>query len=217
LTLTVLYLVVILYSSIIGLIKFRRLDLAFKLLTLLLMGTFVSETISTISMYVFRNNSLNGKIYLSFHIIAFGLIYYNLFDKPTIRKIILSITAVFFLSSIIINFIHAPRLLPSYMIMVQSLLLVGYSILYFFKLFQAPTEEEIISSSKLWFNSSVLIYFSSSFVIWASFYYLYLHKRVYLDLNLILTLLNIFHYSLFGISLHLYQIKTVEVVDGKSH
>lgn len=216
-TLTIIYLAVILYSSIIGLIKFRRLDVPFKVLTLLLMGTFVSETISTISLYVFRNNSLNGKIYLSFHIIIFGILYYYLFEKRGLRTMIAVITVIFFILSLIFEFVNALPVLPSYMIMVQSLLLVVYSILYFFKLFRAPTEQEIINTAKLWFNSSVLIYFSSSFVIWASFYYLYSHKRVFLDLNLILTLLNIFHYSLFGISLFLYKLNSNPVVDGKDH
>jgi len=168
-------------------------------------------------MYVFRNNSITGKIYLSFHIIVFGMLYYYLFDKRRIRKTIAIITMTFFTLSVVFDLIDTLQILPSYMIMVQSLLLVVYSILYFFKLFRAPTEEEIINSSKLWFNSSVLIYFSSSFVIWASFYYLYSHKRVFLDLNLILTLLNIFHYSLFGVSILLYKINPNPLVDGKGH
>jgi len=218
LTLTIIYLAVILYSSIVGLTKFRSLDRPFRLLTLLPVGTFVSETISTICWQVFRNNSLSGKIYLPFHILLFGAIYYYLFDKKSIRRMIIAFTIVFLITSIFVMcFVRTDRILPTDLITIECLLLVSYSILYFFKLFQAPTEEEIVNSSKLWFNSNVLIYCASTSVIWISFHYLYIHGRFFPGLGLILTLLNTFHYSLLGVALHLYKTNPNPVVDGKDH
>jgi hypothetical protein len=54
-------------------------------------------------------------------------------------------------------------------------------------------------------------------VIWISFHYLWLHHRDFPGRQLILNLLNIFHYFLLGLTLHLYKPKPNPVVDGKHH
>ena len=200
---TFVYLLIILVFSIIGILKFKYCDITFKLLTALLFYTFISEVISTFLEYTSGNNSIPQKIYTLFHIAIFTSIYYTIFDQPLIKKIVLFVGVIFFLYALyyIIKFNKSE--LPSYLIMLDAIILVFFSILYYFELVLNPNVENILSSGNFWLNTSVILYFTGVFIFFASFNYLLLHNK-----NILIQLGNIknffldpLHYFLLGLSL----------------
>lgn len=215
--LTAIYILILFVSSIVGLTKLRQLDKPFYLLTLLLMITTPSELMAEICNHIYGSNAINAKIYLTIHIPFFGAIYYSLFKDTIPGQSIPVITVSFLTVAITYNFLDPSWAIPFGKISVESFLLMCYSTLYFFKLFRNPADGELSDSSKLWFNGSVLIYFASAFVIFSSLNYIFNHKLAPLVFDIILNLLNIFHYSLFGIALHLYKPKPSPIPDGQGH
>ncbi len=197
----IIYLAIILISCVIGLCNFKLSNKVFKLLTCFSGYTFISETIAQVSSHVNKTNAFVHKIYLPVHLIFFCSIYYYLFQAKSwkIRATISS--AILFVLIVIYEKYQEKLVLPAYGIMLEGILLVVFSILYFFQLIKNPIEGKLTSLGEFWLNSSVLFYFSGTFLFWATFNYFYFNKLSFMPYMMILWVLNIIHYSILGLSL----------------
>ena len=202
----IIYLVILLLDSLFGLIYYKKCDCSFRLLTILLVFTFISETISLVLSSVTKNDSLPEKIYTPVHILLFSSIYYILLRSPSYQKIIVTLGSVVFIGALVVISMYSRRELPSWIIMIDAAMLVAFSILYFFELIHEPTEDKILTSGPFWLNTSVLIYFSGTFIFFASFeYLLHNNKEALIELSAIKDILfDPLHYLLLGLALVLH-------------
>jgi hypothetical protein len=201
---SVIYLTVILISMAVGLCQFRRSDYVFKVLTLLLLFTFLSETTSFAFAHLVGNNSLIHKIYAPLLVIFFCLIYYELFIARRVKILSICVSLVVFSFVLFVDIFQEKAVSPAYAIMVIALELIFFSILYFYQMISNPSIKDIGRSPEFWLNTGVLIYFTGSFIFWATFDYFYHHGIIISQYMIVLWVLNIIYYSTLGISLYFH-------------
>lgn len=200
----IIYLSIILIAALFGIVNIKKCNTAFKLLTYFLCYTFLSETTAQIFSHVLKNNSLIHKIYLPIHVVFFCGIYYNLFIENSLKKICLYTLVILFAFVVLLEVINKQAILPAYGIMVEAIVLVAFSILYFYQLLINPSEKKIIQTGEFWLNSSVLFYFSGSFLFWCTFNYFFHHKLSFAPYMIMLWVLNLIHYSILSLALFLH-------------
>jgi hypothetical protein len=188
-------------AAFLGLFYFRKSGILFRLLTLYLLYTLISEVVSYISSRLFQNNSLVQKIYLFVEIIFISGIYYSLFKYSRKKRIILFLSSFLFLFCFFYFILDKQALLPGYPLTLESIMLIIFSVMYFYQLLKYPYEHDLLSMGEFWLNSSVLVYSTGSFVFWVTFHYLYSHHIVLPGLPVIMNALDILHYSLFGLAI----------------
>src|SRR3954451_4412103 len=101
-----IYRIFILAALVIGLIYYQKSNLPFRILTLYLGYTFLSECLSLYFRNSLHNNSLVQKIFLLVEIASVGLIYYLLFEIKWCKVLTKIITLCFFLFSLVFILLH---------------------------------------------------------------------------------------------------------------
>lgn len=199
-----IYLGILLSSAFLGFIKFKKCSLTFKLVTIFLFVTFCKETPNTILAYI-SNNSFLQNIYTPIHVGFFVSIYYTMIVSGKIKIFILYFGVVVFAGTLIGVLSSPMDKLPWILISIDAMMLVIFSILYFYELIKYPIDENIFASGYMWLNASVLIYFTTSFIFWISFPYIAKQDNARQDLLFyILDQLGSVHYFLLLIALYLH-------------
>jgi hypothetical protein len=159
-----------------GTLKIRTFDLNSKVLFFYL---FVAFTVEMIGIYFSLNNEYNLFIFYIFSFLEFSFfcfIFMNLLNYPK-KYILFSVfTAAFGVLAIIDFYINGARKMNEISRNTECILLMFFSILYFYKLIKKPIEQSLISTFSFWFCSSVLIYFAGSFFIFLFTNYLLIRK-----------------------------------------
>lgn len=187
----------------------------FRVLTLYLSYTLVSEIVSLAVSYVWHNNSLVQKVYLCAEIVFMGGIYYLLFRHSRQKKVIIIFSILLFLFCLIFFIANGEALLPAYPLTAESIAFIVFSVMYFFQLLKYPYEQDLLSMGEFWLNSSVLVYSTGSFIFWVSFYYLYNHHIILPGLPVIMNALDILHYALLGLAVF-FHVKRKSIIMHES-
>lgn len=167
-----------------GLIFFRKLHTAFKVVTGLLLITLCSESISRLLIYEGKPNFPVFHFYVIVSFWIYSVIYYFLMEKSRIRMGLLLIPILFTGFSFIISLYYQPLAsFPSINITVSNFILIVYSLVYYKYIIDLNPFEILRTKSWFWFNSSVLAYFSIQLFIWGILNYL-IENRYNLDLIL---------------------------------
>lgn len=199
----IVYLILLLSVSVLGCIRYKRLDLSFRLLSFYCLYTFLSESISLILAYYIHNNSTVEKLYFPIEVIFLSFIYYILFESKRLKLVIIVLSSFLLVAAALLYYFYPQPLLPSYLVTAESAVLMAYSILYFLQLISDPVESRLLALGEFWLNSSILIYSTGSFVFWLTFYYLYHHKIFVPTLQIILFVLNILEGVMIAVSIYL--------------
>lgn len=206
--------IVLASAAFFGLFHFRKSGILFRLLTLYLLYTLISEVVSFYSSKIFHNNSLVQKIYLFVEIIFISGIYYLLFRYSRKRRIIIVLAAFLFLFCFFYFILDKQAILPGYPLTLESIMLIIFSVMYFYQLLKYPYEHDLLSMGEFWLNSSVLVYSTGSFVFWVTFHYLYSHHIVLPGLPVIMNALDILHYFLLGLAIF-FHVKRKSLIMHK--
>jgi hypothetical protein len=121
------------------------------------------------------------------------------------KKIIAFFSGILLIVSLISFLLNTEAVMPSYLITIESIMLLFFSILFFYQLLDHPYEQNLLTMGEFWLNSSVCVYCMGSFFFWASFYYLYRHHIVLPGLKVIMDTLDILHYLLLGLAIFFYS------------
>jgi hypothetical protein len=199
-----IYRIFILAALVIGLIYYQKSNLPFRILTLYLGYTFLSECLSLYFRNSLHNNSLVQKIFLLVEIASVGLIYYLLFEIKLYKIVTQFITVCFFLFSLIFIFLYPEPILPSYLVAAEALFFIFFSLLFYRQLLVFPKEKDLLVSGAFWLNSSLLINSAGSFVFWITFRYLWNHHILFPNLLNILFALQLIEYTILGVALYLH-------------
>jgi len=191
----IIYRAIILIGALTGFLYWSRLSAAFRLLALFLLYTFISESAALYMAFTRNFNYSVFKVYLLVQIAFWGGVYFFLLTNKTAKKLTLALSAALWVISCIYIFSLPEKKMPIIMIDVESVLLIFFSISYFYFLIRNPVEDNILKLPGFWLSSSVLIYNCGSFIYIASFNFLANTGITKITLNNVHNALNIFHYG----------------------
>jgi hypothetical protein len=142
--------------------NFRHLDKVLKIVALFFVISFISDLILIITTALRVNNNLPVvNIFYVVNIIFFGIIYYQAFFEPILKKMVMVLSAMVFLFAIY-NLIFVIKLTeyPSASNTALSVISIIFSLIYFYQLLNRQEFIHIEKQGLFWFNSAVLFYFS---------------------------------------------------------
>jgi hypothetical protein len=145
-----------------ALVNYGQLDKTLKIAALFFLIAFLVDLLAALTTQLqVTNNMPLIHLFTVISILFFTAIYYNAFIRPLLKKVILILSA-FALLIVIFNlvFIEGIWQYPSISITVLSVLLIFFSLAYFYQLLN---RQEFIHIEKLgifWVNAGVLFYFA---------------------------------------------------------
>jgi hypothetical protein len=153
--------------AIAGMVRFKRLTMPFKTLTILIIFDFLLTTVgNTYVIKIYKNNALISHIQTLDNYIFYSLVYYQLFRNTLIKtgiSILLILITVFF----VINAIYLQpynKVFPSNVVLPTEILFVIFSLLLFKQMLAYPIQVNIIHQSVFWFNTAILFFSTTMFL-----------------------------------------------------
>jgi hypothetical protein len=115
----------------------------------------------------------------TFEYSAYAIIYYYLFVNRRIKQIALYSMPIVIVLSIIDGCFFQPftKSFPSYLIAPEEILCAIFSILLFKQMLQYPVQVNIIKQSLFWFNTAILFFSTTMFIILSLANYFTTYKR----------------------------------------
>jgi len=208
-----LYLLLLFLVSFIGILRYSKLSPAFKTLTILIIATFISETIKKIVGKIFHNSMPIAHLWAITEYTFFSFVYYYLLKNRYAKKLI--IASVFFmilLEIVNITFFESLLQFPAILLNVSQFIYVLYSLLLFRQMLIQPAEESLFKQSIFWFNLDVLLFSAAMFLNFALTSYFIKNK---LDATMLIyfsIIVNMLFYTVIGISI-LIDNKKYDAVD----
>lgn len=184
-----------------GIVNFRRLDRTVKTAAVFFMVAALFELILVLTIRMgIANNMPLLHLFIAISIVFFSIIYYRAFYSAALRK------AVLFMGPAALLVIVANALLiqgiwlyPSLSNTVQGIMLISFSLLYFYQIFTRQEYIHIEKQALFWINSGVLIYFSVNIFLFMLFNLVIAQQRQ--ELYAIHSVTNIFSNILYAIGL----------------
>ncbi len=150
----------------IGLYKYKRLIKEQKLLLLIIIALIVNDGLT---FYLREQNQSNLWVYHYYVPIQFCLItvlYRHMLKLIVSGKVMVFIGMIFVLFSLANTlFLQGIEQFNTNAILISNVVFVLFSLLFFYQLLKAPLIEELERLPQFWINLAVLIYYSSSSVL----------------------------------------------------
>jgi hypothetical protein len=198
----VLYLGLLLIVALAGTINLKKLSMPFRLLTLLIGITFLSEVLSRKLAVSIQNSN---PVYHFFGFIEYSLLaflYIKLLSSKIMKKwVLISIPVMIVISMLNTLFFQTFTSFPSYVLIVSYGLLSILSLVLFIQITEYPSSLNILRLEVFWLNTIILFYCSSGFITLAFHNYM---NRHHIDDALINTVgfwINIFVYAGMGVTI----------------
>lgn len=160
-----IYFIILLIGTLIGIVKYKKLTMPFKWLTTMLFVTLISEAIA----YVLRQkiHSANNAVYHVFNLleyVGFAFVFYHLFINDTHKKVVKYTIFVYPILSVLLSvFVQSIWLLPSIFIIISYITLSIFCLLLFRQMMHNLSATPLFKDAIFWFNTVALIQFSTSF------------------------------------------------------
>jgi hypothetical protein len=208
-----LYLLLLFLISLAGVMRYNKLSPAFKALTILIIATFVSETIKKIVGKIFHNSMPVAHLWPIGEYAFFSLVYYRLLSGTRTKKLVIaSIFFMILLEIVNIAFFESLLQFPAILLNVSQFIYVLYSLLLFRQMLIHPAEDSLFRQSIFWFNLDMLLFTTAMFLNFALTSYFIKNK---LDATILIyfsIIVNMLFYTVIGISI-LIDNKKYDAVD----
>ena len=149
-----------------GLYSYHHLSLPFKLLICSVIVAFILEIFSLIFVLKYKHNAPVIQLECVTEYIFFLLIFYYLFIKKQIKRIIalcmIAGTLLFLLNALFLQ--HFNEDFPSYIYILSHIIFVIFSLLLFRQMLSYPLDINISRQSVFWFNTAILFYSTTMFL-----------------------------------------------------
>ena len=151
----------------IGIVRFRKLTMPFKLLVLLQIIDLLLTTVTDkLVVTKYHTNALISHIQALNSYIFYSLIYYFLFKNIYVKRFLLfsiiPITVFAFINAISIE--HYYNTFPIYVLIPTEILYVIYSLLLFRQMLLYPVQVNIVKQSVFWYNIAILFFSATMFM-----------------------------------------------------
>lgn len=170
------------------LLYYRRFDRIVKVAAAYLVVSAISDGIQLNSNELhIHNNFPLIHAYLLMSTIFFGIIYYRAFFSLFIKKVVLIVTgAVLVVAVINVIFIEQLFDYPSITNTALSVMLIVFSLMYFYQLLTRQDFVHIEKQPLFWINSSVLFYYSVTIFLFMLFKKLSVEQNAsYFQINIV--------------------------------
>jgi len=201
-TIYLVYLLVLLLATIPGLIRYRQLSKAFRILTILILCTLISEGTKKLYTQIYHTNMPQAHAWAIIEFSLFSLTYYYLIIDARIKRLILFIIGGMVMLEIA-NVIFFEKLtqFPSLILEASHIVYVIYAVILFRQMLLSPTEQSLFKQSLFWFNINMLFYATTMFLNYALLSYFIENKLDILPLVYFALVINLIFYIVIGISL----------------
>lgn len=199
---TIIYQSILLTGSIVGLIYYRRMDKASKIIVLFVSSTFISEAIATFFAVKYHNNIVVFHVYNPIQTVLLSL-YFNFsiekFNKKNIGWIIAGFAVAFsIINSVFIQSIF--KVFNSNVLIVESFLVIGMCLYSFYDLLLGDELIEIFSYKRFWYTALLLTFWSFTFCYWLVWHALFESTANNIQwLGVMIWVINVLCYSGFAI------------------
>jgi hypothetical protein len=201
-TIYVVYLTLLLLIAIVGFTRFKKLSKGFRILTVLILCTLISESIKKVYGKIYHNNMPIAHIWAVIEYALLSLTYFYLLTGAWVKKaIIASTVAMLILEVVNVLFFEKLTQFPSLILEVSHILYVVYSLLLFRQMLLFPMEQNLFKQSLFWFNINVLFYATTMFLNFALLSYFIGNKLDVAALIYFGLVINFIFYIVIGISL----------------
>ncbi len=194
-----IYVSLLIISLIIGIWKFSKMSLKFKFATLLLYFILLIEVISSVLSFWMINQTFVYHTLIPIQFLYYGFIFG--ISQKRLKLFLILFTTFMLLSFINSIWIQSIIEFPSYSLILLSLALVTTVLFDFTRLMKVPSKVKLTSLPDFWFNLGHLVFFSSTFFVFA-----FINSMVNIELNWpydLIIIANLFLYTCFGLSLYL--------------
>lgn len=161
-----------------GMVRYKRLTMPFKILSLYFVFEILIILFDEWEIAKYKTNVIQLHIETSGTYIFFGLIYYFLFKSKYIKVLILASVILVIVFSLINSFFLQPysTTFPTNTTLITEILYLIFAVLLFNKMLLYPTEINIIKQSTFWYNSAIILFYSSVFLYTTLANYYQAHK-----------------------------------------
>lgn len=208
-------LIAVLIAALIGSVLYKNIKAKLGIIFLYVCLSAGTQLLINISNLNGIKNNLPGlHLYMLVEFSLLTLFYIRLFDDYVNRNWIYLISAVFLVYSIINTiFIQGIWNYPNIPRAIEALILILFSLIYFYKVLIESKIEKLMNDSIIWINLAVLIYFSGNFVYHILFNMILEYSReTAKTIGNLFTILNIIYYILITIGFW-KERKTVEIAN----
>ncbi|MES2108901.1 MAG: hypothetical protein V4577_09155 [Bacteroidota bacterium] len=197
-----MYLLVLLLATIPGLARYKKLSKAFRILTILILCTLISEATKKVYGKIYHNNMPQAHAWAVIEFSLFSLTYYFLVIDARIKRLILFIIGGMVVLEIA-NVIFFEKLtqFPSLILEASHIVYVIYAVTLFRQMLLSPTEQSLFKQSLFWFNINMLFYATTMFLNYALLSYFIENKLDIVPLVYFALVINLIFYIVIGISL----------------
>lgn len=208
----IVYLILLLLVSVVGFARYKRLSKSFRILTMLILCTLISESVKKIYGKTYLNSMPVAHVWAIIEFAFFSVIYYSFLNGSGIKRLItflipgmlvLEILNLLFLE----NFAHFPSLILE----ASHIVYVVYSLLLFRQMLLYPAEQSLFKQSLFWFNINMMFYATTMFLNFALMSYFVQNKLDAVPLVYFSIVVNFIFYIVIGISI-VIDNKKVKVI-----
>ncbi|HEY2583425.1 MAG TPA: hypothetical protein VGI43_16555 [Mucilaginibacter sp.] len=141
--------------------NYKYLDKILKIAALYFFISSLFDWVLELTKLGAKNNLPFTHLFCFISIVFFAAIYYHAFFNPLFKKIVLILAAIVFLIAIFnVVFIESIWEFPSISMTVLSVLVIFFSLAYFYQLLNRQEFIHIEKQGLFWINAGVLLYFS---------------------------------------------------------
>lgn len=196
-----IYLLLLFAAVIIGIVRFKKMTPPFRILFYLLVCTLISEIVTRVLAKSIRNSSPAYHFYLPIQFILLFLIYSLLF-RINEKRITFAAICGFIIISFLNSFYFQGILrFPSNIALLSSGIFIVFSLFYFKRMLQGVEQESIFRQGAFWFNSGVLIFFTTTFLFWGFYNFLLKNHISTKPISTVIYFINILIYLMFCVGL----------------
>jgi hypothetical protein len=197
-----IYLILLLIVSVEGIIRYKKLTPAFKILVIQILVTSITESIKKVIGKIFHNSMPVAHLSSLIEYSLFALTYYNLLQSARLKKlIIISIFIMLLLETVNIIFFESLLQFPSVILNISQFIYVLFSLLMFRQMLLDPAEQSLSKQSIFWFNLDMLFYGTTMFLNYALTNYFIQNNLDTTILFYFSVVVNLLFYILIGISI----------------
>jgi hypothetical protein len=197
-----IYLLLLFTAFLVGLFNLKKLSRPYKLLTIFLLITFISESVTRVFIKEFRNSCPPYHIYQPLQYFFITAFYLSYLKKSTA---IISWSWVLFTLFTILNLIFFQNVwtVPTNAMLPANIAYVLCALLLFKNMLQNTDEQPLLRQGLFWYNTSTLVLFTFNFFCWSFYNVLLKTKNSTLTLSDITYVLNMQYYLTTGIAIYL--------------
>lgn len=162
----VIYLILLVITTLFGLVYFQKLTGPFRLLALMTGYVFLAELLSRYFITLGFKNTFPLYHLSSVILIAFTAgIYLKLIQSNPLQRFVIFLSLICGLTAILNTlFIQEIFTFPSFSIAAHAFMSITLSLTVFNEMIKAPTQTHILKQSLFWLNCGTFLFYSANFV-----------------------------------------------------